>query len=207
MSNSPNRSHRALRLPAGRALRVNFSLRLKSRCREAMRNGWVSRLGLTRTGILGLCLLVVATPLMAKDRLGVYQGWAAFRDPATPRCYAISAPEETVGTPTRNGYLSIGFWPKRRATHQIYVRLSRERSSNSGITLSAGGRRFRLKIDSSNGWATDRRMDLAIIAAMRSATSLSVESIGRDGRSIVDAYSLRGAPSAIDAAALGCAGR
>ena len=151
-----------------------------------------------------LCAAALAAPLAAKDRLGVFQGWAAFRDPATPRCYAISAPEETIGTPTRNGYLSIGFWPKRQITHQIYVRLSRERSSNSGITLSAGGRRFRLKVEGSSGWATDRRMDLAIIAAIRSATSLSVESIGRNGRSIVDAYSLRGAPSAIDAAALGC---
>ena len=161
-------------------------------------------MGSTRTGLM--CLLVLfAAPLAAKDRLGVYQGWAAFRDPGTPRCYAISAPEETVGTPTRNGYLSIGFWPKSRVTHQIYVQLSRERSSNSGITLSAGGRRFRLKVDGSSGWAADRRMNLGIIAAMRSATSLSVESIGRNGRSIVDAYSLRGAPSAIDAAALGCA--
>ena len=113
-----------------------------------------------------LACVLLAAPLAAKDRLGVYQGWAAFRDPATPRCYAISAPEETVGTPTRNGYLSIGFWPKRRVTHQIYVRLSRERSTNSGITLSAGGRRFRLKVDGNSGWATDRRMDLAIIAAM-----------------------------------------
>lgn len=154
-----------------------------------------------------LAFILLAAPLAAKDRLGVYQGWAAFRDPATPRCYAIAAPEETVGTPTRNGYLSIGFWPTRGVTHQIYVRLSRERSSNSGITLSAGGRRFRLKVDEGSGWATDRRMDLAIIAAMRSATSLSVESIGRDGRSLVDTYSVRGAPSAIDAAALGCVGQ
>jgi hypothetical protein len=160
-------------------------------------------MGSTRT-VLVVLLILFAAPLAAKDRLGVYQGWAAFRDPATPRCYAIAAPEETVGTPTRKGYLSIGFWPKNRVTHQLYVRLSRDRSSNSGITLSAGGRRFRLKADGSSGWATDRRMDLAIIAAMRSATSLSVESIGRDGRSVVDAYSLRGAPSAIDAAALGC---
>jgi hypothetical protein len=156
--------------------------------------------------VFGLLLatMVATTPLAAKDRLGVYQGWAAFRDPAIPRCYAIAAPEETVGTSSRNAYLSIGFWPRRGVTRQIYVRLSRERSTNSGITLSAGGRRFRLKADGGSGWAPDRRTDLAIIAAMRSATSLSVESIGRDGRSIVDAYSLRGAPSAIDAAALGC---
>lgn len=157
-----------------------------------------------RFAVWALCAIVVAVPLAAKDRLGVYQGWAAFRDPGTPRCYAIAEPEETVGTPTRSAYLSVGFWPKRSVTHQIYVRLSRDRSTNSGITLSAGGRRFRLKVDGNSGWATDRRMDLAVIAAMRSATSLSVESIGRDGRSIVDAYSLRGAPSAIDAAALGC---
>ena len=144
---------------------------------------------------------------MAKDRLGVYQSWAAFRDAETPRCYAIAAPEETLGIATQKAYLSIGFWPKRVASHQIYVRLSRERSLSSVITLSAGGRRFRLNGEGRNGWATDRRMDLAIIAAMRSATSLSVESIGRNGRSIVDAYALRGAPSAIDAAALGCVGK
>jgi hypothetical protein len=28
--------------------------------------------------------LAAAAPLSAKDRLGVYQGWAAFRDPETP---------------------------------------------------------------------------------------------------------------------------
>ena len=151
-------------------------------------------------------ILLLAGPLLAKDRLGVYQGWAAFRDPAMPRCYAISAPDETLRTPTRPAFMAIGFWPKRGITHQIYVRMSRDRSVNSGVTLSAGGRRFRLKAAGETVWATDRRMDMAIVAAMRSSTSLSIEAIGDDGRSIVDAYSLRGAPSAIDAAALGCAG-
>jgi hypothetical protein len=147
----------------------------------------------------------IAGPLAAKNRLGVYQNWAAFRDPVSPRCYAISAPEETVSKPTRPAFLAIGFWPKRGVTHQVYVQLSRDRSPNSGVILSAGGRRFRLKAAGGMVWALDRRMDLAIVAAMRSATSLSIESIGSDGRSIVDAYALRGAPSAIDAAALGCA--
>lgn len=160
-----------------------------------------------KAGAWLIAATLLATPALAKDRLGVYHSWAAFRDAETPRCYAIAAPEETVGTATRKAYLSVGFWPKRGVSYQIYVRLSRERSSNSVITLSAGGRRFRMKGEGSGGWATDRRMDLAIIAAMRSATSLSVESIGRDGRSIVDAYSVRGAPSAIDAAALGCVGK
>ena len=153
-----------------------------------------------------LCFLTISAPLSAKERLGVYQSWAAFRDPATPRCYAIAVPDETLRKPILPAFLSVGFWPKLSTTHQINVRLSQNRSPNSGVTLSAGGRRFRLKAAGATAWANDRRMDLAIVAAMRSSMSLSVETIGVDGKSIVDAYSLRGAPSAIDAAALGCAG-
>lgn len=151
--------------------------------------------------------LALAAPAIAKDRLGVYQSWAAFRDAETPRCYAIAAPEESAGTAQRDAYLSVGFWPKRGVTHQIYVRLSREKSANSGITLSVGGRRFRLIGNANGGWAADRQTDLAIVTAIRGSTALSIESIGRDGRPIVDAYALRGAPSAIDAAALGCVRR
>lgn len=151
-------------------------------------------------GVLG------AAPLLAKDRLGVYRAWAAFRDAETPRCYAISSPDEVVNGSQRKGYLSIGFWPKKNVSHQVYVRFSRDRSSNAGATLNAAGRRFRLIADEKGGWGADRRSDLAIVAAIRAASSLSIESIGRDGRAIVDAYSLRGAASAIDAAALGCVG-
>ncbi|RDV02911.1 hypothetical protein DXH95_13425 [Sphingorhabdus pulchriflava] len=151
-----------------------------------------------------LVLALVATPALAKERLGTWQSWAAFRDAEAPRCYAIGAPDESSGD---GGYVSVGFWPKRGLGHQVYVHLSRERSTNSGITLSAGGRRFRLIAKGNSGWAKDRQTDMAIIAAIRSSQSLSITSMARDGRTIVDAYATRGAASAIDAAALGCAGR
>lgn len=151
-----------------------------------------------------LVAAAIAAPALAKDKLGAWQSWAAFRDAETPRCYAIGAPEEASGD---RGYVSIGFWPKRGLTHQVYVQLSRERSPSSGITLSAGGRRFRLIARGSTGWAKDRQTDLAIIAAIRTSRSLSITSVARDGRTIVDAYATRGAASAIDAAALGCAAR
>jgi hypothetical protein len=151
-----------------------------------------------------LLLILLASPLFAKDRLGAWQSWAAFKDPETPRCYAIGAPEDSTSA---GGYLSVGFWPKRGVTHQIYVRLSRERSSNGGITLTAGGRRFRLQTKGNGGWAKDRAMDMAIIAAIRASRSMSVESTGKNGGNIIDAYALRGAASAIDAAALGCVGK
>lgn len=154
--------------------------------------------------ILALALITTAAPLAAKERLGAYQSWAAFKDAEVPRCYAIGGSDERSSA---GGYISIGFWPKRGLSHQLYVRLSRTRSSNAGITLSVGGRRFQLVADGNGGRAKDRAMDLAIIAAMRSAQSLSVQSSGVNGGTITDAYALRGAASAIDAAALGCAVR
>jgi hypothetical protein len=154
--------------------------------------------------LLLLALALIATPAFAKERLGAWQSWAAFRDSETPRCYAIGAPDESSG---ERGYVSVGFWPKRGLGHQVYIHLSRERSANSGITLNAGGRRFRLIARGDYGWAKDRQTDMAIIASIRASQSLSITSIARDGRSIVDAYATRGAASAIDAAALGCAGR
>ena len=146
---------------------------------------------------LAATLLIAAAPLPAKERLGAYQSWAAFKDAEVPRCYAIGSPDESSGS---GGYVSIGFWPKRGLSHQLSVRLSRTRSANAGITLSVGGRRFQLTTDGNTGRAKDRAMDLAIIAAIRSSPSMSVQSSG-----ITDAYALRGAASAIDAAALGCA--
>ncbi len=151
---------------------------------------------------LALCL--IAAPVTAKDSLGIFNSWGAFRDPEIPRCYAIAESEEITGKAERKSFASIGYWPKRKIRRQFHVRLSRDRSTNSRVIVSIAGRRFQLIANRSDGWSQDRRMDAAIIAAIRSATSMTVESVGRDGKPIVDAYRLRGAATAIDAASLGC---
>lgn len=153
---------------------------------------------------LGLFVSAIPAPVVAKDSLGIFNSWGAFRDPEIPRCYAIAESEEINGKAQRKSYASIGFWPKREIRRQFHVRLSRNRSTNSRVTVSIAGRRFQLTANRSDGWSQDKRMDAAIIAAIRSSTSMTVESIGRDGKSIVDAYRLRGAATAIDAASLGC---
>ncbi|GAA0471200.1 hypothetical protein GCM10009096_10180 [Parasphingorhabdus litoris] len=151
---------------------------------------------------LGLSIVPVQTA--AKDSLGIFNSWGAFRDPNVPRCYAIAESEEITGKAERKSYASVGFWPKRNIRAQFHVRLSRDRSTNSRVMVGIGGRRFQLTADRSDGWSQDRRMDAAIIAALRSAKSMTIESTGRDGKPIVDAYLLRGAATAIDAASLGC---
>tara|TARA_R110002033_G_scaffold13802_13_gene41015 strand:+ start:16305 stop:16799 length:495 start_codon:yes stop_codon:yes gene_type:complete len=153
---------------------------------------------------LALAAAATSVPAIAKDSLGIFNSWGAFRDPDIPRCYAIGESEEITGKAQRKSFATVGFWPKRSIRRQFHVRLSRDRSTNSRVIVSIGGRRFQLTATRSDGWSQDKRMDAAINAAIRSATSMTVESVGRDGKPIVDAYRLRGAATAIDAASLGC---
>ena len=156
-----------------------------------------------------LFLIAAAMPALAiaasPTALGVFDGWGAFRDPATPRCYALAAPAATIGRPQVKAYASVGYWPKSRIRGQFYVRLSKARAPGRELRLTIGSRRFILTGNGAHGWASDTRMDAAIIAAMRSTPSMSVESGTPTGGAIADTYRLRGAATAIDAAALGCA--
>jgi hypothetical protein len=152
--------------------------------------------------IPAVALVCLAVPLAAKDSLGVFGEWGAFRDPAVPRCYAIAAPDSDESTAA---FASVGTWPKHSVRGQLHVRLSRATARSGNISLAVGSERFQLTGGGGNAWAKDRRMDAAIVAAMRSAGSMSVSASDRAGRRFTDRYSLEGAATAMDAATIGCA--
>ena len=143
-------------------------------------------------------LLLMAAP---RDAIGVYGGWGAFSDASPRRCFAIAQP---VDPAQRAGSLSIADWPGRNIRGQLHVRLSRARAATARVTLSIGERRFDLVAGDADAWAPDARTDAAIVAAMRSGRSLSVEALGANGAPFADTYALSGAATAIDAAALAC---
>lgn len=152
--------------------------------------------------IAALTLLLAAVQGEGRESLGVFDSWGAFRDAAPQRCYAISQPPQG----RREGaFASIASWPRTGARNQLHIRLSRPRDPRAKVTLSVGERRFELMAGPSDAWAPDVRTDAAIVAAMRSSRSMSVESLARGGGAFADVYALKGAATAIDAAALGCA--
>jgi hypothetical protein len=159
---------------------------------------------MSRIAALLMILLLSATPAVARDSLGMFDRWGAFRDPSTPRCYAIARPAKRDGQVSA-GFASVGTWPRQKVRGQVHVRLSRSRADKAAVTLSVGERRFTLVAGKRDAWAADPRGDAAIIAAMRSASSMSVQTSDAQGRAFADSYALRGAATAIDAAALGCA--
>ncbi|MFN2100367.1 invasion associated locus B family protein [Altererythrobacter sp. MF3-039] len=155
--------------------------------------------------LIGTLAALCAAPLAARDSLGVFSDWGAFRDAATPRCYAISKPFETVEQPDYEAFASVGTWPLRQVRGQVHFRLSRPIAERSAVTLSVGSRRFSLAAGGGDAWARDPAMDAAIVAAMRSANTMTVRARDRTGRVFSDRYRLAGVASALDAATVACA--
>ncbi len=157
-----------------------------------------------RTTLL-MILLLAASPAAARDALGMFGGWAAFRDPQAPRCYAIAMAAPSTRSREYQPYADVAWWPRAGVRGQIHFRLSRKLQPGSAITLSIGGTRVALTGGGADVWAADKRGDAAVIAAMRSAGTLSVSARDRSGNGFSNTWDLAGAATAIDAATVGCA--
>ncbi len=155
---------------------------------------------------LMLVSLLLAAPALARDRLGVWNDWGAFRDAGVPRCYAIAMAADQPGQRRdTQPFVTVATWPRRAVHGEVHLRLSREPAPGNPVTIVIGGQRFAALASGIDAWAADRRTDAAIIAALRGNGDMTVYARGRDGRPVRDAYRLAGAASAMDAASLGCA--
>ena len=150
-------------------------------------------------------LLLAASPAAARDALGMFGGWAAFRDPQAPRCYAIAMAAPSAKSREYQPYADVAWWPRAGVRGQIHFRLSRKLQPGSAITLSIGGTRVLLTGGGADAWAADKRGDAAVIAAMRVAGSMSVNARDNSGNGFSNTWNLTGAATAIDAATVGCA--
>lgn len=151
----------------------------------------------------GLAFLSLATPAAAQRMpLGIFYNWGAFRERGG--CFAISEPAGPRRE-DRRPFASIGYGPGRAG--QLHFRLSREKRPGSAVLLRIGEDSFQLLAGAHDAWAPDPRADAAIVAAMRAGLEMVVETRSVRGALVRDRYGLRGAATAIDAAAIACAPR
>ncbi|WP_404480683.1 hypothetical protein [Novosphingobium sp. BL-52-GroH] len=160
---------------------------------------------LARLSVLPVLVGLLAAPAQARESLGLYGTWGAFRDPLIPRCYAIAMADPSQMKRDYQPYAAIGTWPRRGARSQVHLRLSRQLAANAPVTLRIGGRRIVLTAGAGDAWPRDASGNAAIIAAMRSAPSMTVNARDARGRPFSNTWSLAGAASAMDAALIGCA--
>jgi len=153
-----------------------------------------------------LTFLTLGGPVAAqRQSIGIYGGWGSFAEQQPRRCFAIARPERAPRPQQWAAFASVGYWPARGVRGQVHFRLSREKREGSAALLRIDDRTFQLVAGGNNAWAPDRRGDAEIVAAMRSGVRMSIETRSTRGALVRDHYRLRGAATAIDAAAIACA--
>lgn len=158
-----------------------------------------------RRGVI-LAILVYAAPAQAQLRpLGVFGQWASFEKDKPRNCYAIAAPFRAPRAGNWKPFAAVGYWPERKLRGQVHFRLSREKRQGSAVLLRIADRTFQLLAGKTDAWGPDRTADAMIVAAMRSGLEMTIETRAANGALIRDSYRLRGAATAIDAAAIACA--
>jgi hypothetical protein len=159
-----------------------------------------------RTACFSLLLLVLASPAAAQRlSLGIFSQWGAFRDEQPPRCFAIAQPTRSPKAEGWQPFASVASWPARQVRGQVHFRLSRQKRPGSAVLLRIDDRTFQLVGGGADAWAPNARADAEIVAAMRSGVNMTVETRSERGLRVRDYYQLRGAATAIDAAAIACA--
>ena len=153
-----------------------------------------------------LLLLAFASAAAAQPQsLGIFGTWGAFRSEGV--CRAVSEPVEGPRAEGWRPFVAVGHWPRRGIRGQLHVRLSRVKREGSAVFLRIDGRSFQLRGGGRDAWAPDGRADDEILAAMRTGLEMVVETRAANGRLSREHYRLRGAATAMDAAAIACAPR
>lgn len=134
---------------------------------------------------------------------GIFFGWGVFTEARPLKCFAMARPNRPGTGTDATPHLSVSFGSGRPG--EVYARLRAAPRLGSSVLLGIAGRTFPLAARGEDAWLADRRADQVVIALMRTGASMSIESRTAAGARIRDTYALKGAASAIDAAAMACA--
>lgn len=135
----------------------------------------------------------------------VYAGgsWAAVDRGSA--CEALSRSVRIAARGKVQAEAGFTFSPDHRRWGEFHARLRRMPRAGASVMLKIADQPFLLVSRGDMAWSRGPMQEQAIIAALRQATWMNVESRDGAGRRFVDSYALDGAATAIDAAAARCA--
>lgn len=137
----------------------------------------------------------------------IYAGaaWSAIDRGGT--CEALSRSLRVAARGKVQAIAGFTFTPDRRRWGEFHTRLRRVPRSGAAVMLRIDNQPFLLVSRGNMAWSDGPLQEQAIIAALRNASGMNVESRDSSGQRFVDPYSVEGAATAIDSAAAACAGK
>ena len=150
-----------------------------------------------------ICVGATASASARGQVLFASGAWAAIDRGAT--CDALSRSVRIAARGKVQAIAGFTFSPDRRRWGEFHALLRRMPRAGASVMLRIDDQPFLLVSRGPVAWSAGPLQEQAIIAALRDAGRMSVESRDQAGRRVVDYYATAGAPTAIDAAAARCA--
>lgn len=154
---------------------------------------------------LAILFLLVSSRGAANSIIYAGPAWAAVDRGGT--CEALSRSVRIAAKGKVQAIAGFSFSADRRRWGEFHTRLRRMPRAGAAVMLRIGNQPFLLVSRGNWAWSTGPMQQQAIIAALRDASGMTIESRDAAGQQFADPYSLDGAPTAIDAAAAACAGK
>lgn len=132
-------------------------------------------------------------------------GWAAIDRGSS--CEALTRSLRAPPKGQEAAVIGLGFDADRRRWGQFTVKMGRPLRPGSSVRVDIGNQIFLLEARGTNAWGRDTAQNLAIIDALRSGPGLRLLAREPSGRRVSDRFDVRGAATAIDAAAARCSGK
>lgn len=148
---------------------------------------------------LPLLMLFIMSPATARETIGVFGDWGAFKQRDT--CYTTAAPAQSTGARKGAAYLTVSIWPGQASAPQVMIAAG---TAVTTVTLRVAEQGFHPVVRGDAAWMPDSHGDQLLIAALAAANSLSIEYSSRRGRIFTDRYSLNGFNAAWKAAIAAC---
>ncbi len=151
-----------------------------------------------RIASLLVLLWLAAPPAQARDSLGVFGDWGAFKQRGS--CYATTASTSAAQGRKGPAYLTVTLWAGSRAP-QVMVGLG---TAARSARLSAGGQGFTPSVRGDAAWMPDSQGDALLLQALLASSSASVSMVSPRGNRLTDRFSLKGLSEAWAAAKAAC---
>ena len=155
-------------------------------------------------------LLALVTPALADETksLGNFRAWDAFSltEGAAKVCFMATKPTRTEPAGARRGdiYVMVTHRPADKSLGVVSVVAGYTYKKDSEVKVTIDKQTFTLFTDGDSAWARDDAGDKALVAALRSGSSLKVVGVSARGTTTTDTYSLAGSSAAYTAISTAC---
>ncbi len=140
--------------------------------------------------------------------IGVFKAWTAYtaKEKKGRACYMASQPKQSTPKGVKRGeiWILVTHRPYKKVRNEVSVYVGYPFKPDSEAVVDIDGKKYKLFTDNETAWAESRKLDNALVGAMRKGRRMVLRGVSSRGTKTTDRYSLTGFTAAHDAITKAC---